>query len=227
MNKSLKKQMIGVAIAAGVVATFGTPFGGIIFSIEVTATYYMVGSLLKAFICSTLTLIISQLFTKLQIVTLFQKTSYESIELDYEVALFCLLGVCCGYVASIYNLMLTKMVFLRVRLKQPFISNRWRWCFFVGLTIGVISFPVSFMRLGDKRIINEFFSFKPLEESQDAYLWTQPAVLFNLIVYCVLKLMFNILSLSCPIPAGAFAPVFVLGAGVGRLFGYFMKILGL
>jgi H+/Cl- antiporter ClcA len=33
--------MIRVAVAVAVVSTFGTPFGGIIFSIEMTATYYI------------------------------------------------------------------------------------------------------------------------------------------------------------------------------------------
>lgn len=70
--------MIGVAVAAAVVSTFGTPFGGnnkyfldnnlligIIFSIEVTATYYMVGTLWKSFFCCTFTLIIFRLFHSL------------------------------------------------------------------------------------------------------------------------------------------------------------------
>lgn len=57
--------MIGVAVAAAVVSTFGTPFGGIIFSIEVTATYYMVGTLWKSFFCCTFTLIIFKLLHSL------------------------------------------------------------------------------------------------------------------------------------------------------------------
>ncbi len=65
--------------------------------------------------------------------------------------------------ASVYNLVLTKMVFLRVRLKQPFISHRWKWCFSVALVISLISYPVSFMRFGDKKIINDFFADVELE----------------------------------------------------------------
>jgi len=57
--------MIAVAVAAGVVATFGAPFGGIIFSIEVTATYYMISNLWKSFVCSTLTLLFLSYFMKL------------------------------------------------------------------------------------------------------------------------------------------------------------------
>lgn len=38
----LKRQMLGAAVAAGVTAVYGTPVGGVLFSIEVTATYYLV-----------------------------------------------------------------------------------------------------------------------------------------------------------------------------------------
>ncbi len=34
------------------------------------------------------------------------------------------------------------------------------------------------------------------------------------------------LSISCPIPNGIFAPVFSLGAGVGRLYGHLLWKLG-
>jgi chloride channel 2 len=48
-NQSLKKQMLAASVAAGVTATFGAPIGGVLFSIEVTSTYYMVSNLWKAF----------------------------------------------------------------------------------------------------------------------------------------------------------------------------------
>jgi len=117
LNKSVKKQILGVAVAAGVVSSFGTPFGGIIFSIEVTATYYMVSSLWKAFFCATCTLVCFKMFHSLHLVTLFNHTHYEPIPVDHEVIFFCLLGLLSGWFASVYCLILTKMVFLRVKLK--------------------------------------------------------------------------------------------------------------
>lgn len=52
-NQSLRKQMYAAAIAAGVTATFGAPMGGVIFSIEVSSTYYMISGFWKAFFCVT------------------------------------------------------------------------------------------------------------------------------------------------------------------------------
>lgn len=41
--------MLAASVAIGVVATFGAPIGGVLFSIEVTSTYYFVSNLWKTF----------------------------------------------------------------------------------------------------------------------------------------------------------------------------------
>jgi chloride channel 2 len=53
-----------------------------------------------------------------------------------------------------------------------------------------------------------------------------PETTFNLIAYVILKFVFIILSVSCPIPNGIFAPVFALGAGFGRVFGHSLSLIG-
>ena len=47
-TEALLRQMLAAGCAAGVAATFGAPVGGVLFSIEVTATYYSVAHLWKA-----------------------------------------------------------------------------------------------------------------------------------------------------------------------------------
>ncbi len=46
-NDALRLQMIGAGCAVGVATTFGAPLGGVLFSIEVTSTYYLVHHLWK------------------------------------------------------------------------------------------------------------------------------------------------------------------------------------
>lgn len=41
--------MLAASVAVGVTATFGAPIGGVLFSIEVTSTYYFVSNLWKTF----------------------------------------------------------------------------------------------------------------------------------------------------------------------------------
>ena len=45
--------MLAASVAAGVTATIGAPIGGVLFSIEISSTYYMVSNFWKAFFCTT------------------------------------------------------------------------------------------------------------------------------------------------------------------------------
>ena len=51
-DQTIYFSILGAAVAVGVVSTFGAPVGGVMFSIEVTATYYMVSSLQAAMIAA-------------------------------------------------------------------------------------------------------------------------------------------------------------------------------
>jgi hypothetical protein len=64
------------------------------------------------------------------------------IEIDYELFFFVILGIISGYIAILFNFVMIKMVFLRVRLKNPFIANRWKWSATVALLIALMSFPI-------------------------------------------------------------------------------------
>lgn len=47
-NDHLRRQVLAAGCAAGVSASFGAPVGGVLFSIEVTSTYYSISHLWKA-----------------------------------------------------------------------------------------------------------------------------------------------------------------------------------
>lgn len=61
-NISKRLEILGCACAAGVASTFGTPFGGVLFSIEVTASYYMVRNLPRAFFCAVCAALVYEFF---------------------------------------------------------------------------------------------------------------------------------------------------------------------
>jgi chloride channel 2 len=48
----IRNNLLAAAMAAGVSATFGAPFGGVLFSIEVTSTYYRVSTLWRSIFCT-------------------------------------------------------------------------------------------------------------------------------------------------------------------------------
>ena len=47
-----KNSLLAAACATGVATAFGSPFGGVLFSIEVTSTYYPVNNLVRCIYCT-------------------------------------------------------------------------------------------------------------------------------------------------------------------------------
>lgn len=68
-----------------------------------------------------------------------------------------------------------------------------------------------------------FFSIKT---NIDGRLWTYPSMVLNMIVHGILKFIYTVLDVSCPIVFGVFAPMFSLGAVWGRLYGHLLRRLG-
>ena len=73
-NQSLKKMMLAGAVAAGTTAAFGSPTGGVLFSIEVASTYYMVSNLWKAFFAATSAILMFRYLEVYSTIELFDKT---------------------------------------------------------------------------------------------------------------------------------------------------------
>lgn len=179
--------MYSAAVAAGMTAAFGAPFGAIMFSIEVSTTYYMVSNLFKEFFCVTFSIIVYKVFEMLGWLMIYQPTSYPmAITVNHEIFLFALLGIICGLIGAITVQVMTRIIFLRTRLKIPLISDRWKWCIFVGLVCGLMKFPVHFMLASDYRILNQMFANHSLDINHDGDIWSHPNTPFNLSVYCIL-----------------------------------------
>ena len=156
--------MYSAAICVGTVATFGAPIGAVIFAMELTSTYYMVGNLWKCFLTAMAAIITYHVLHTLPPIKPPNHTHIEDIDINHEVIFFVILGLLSAGVAGLFNHVLTKLIFLRVRLKNPFMSNRWKWCITVSLFISLIGFPLKFMHFSEKIICNMFFSNESIQD---------------------------------------------------------------
>jgi H+/Cl- antiporter ClcA len=161
--------MYSAAICVGTVATFGAPIGGVIFAMELTSTYYMVGNLWKCFLAAMSAIIVYHLMFSLPPIKPPQHTKFTDVEINHEIIFFVILGLISAGVAGLFNHVLTKLIFLRVKLKNPFISNRWKWCATVSLFISFIGFPIHYMHFSEKKICDMFFSLDNMEHLKGKY----------------------------------------------------------
>ena len=149
--------MYTAAICVGCTVTWGTPIGAVLFGIELTSTYFMAGTLLKSFLASVIGIACLHMLYNLPYTKPTKHTDYPPYELNHEVLFFMILGYLCGKISIMFNHVLTKFIFLRVKLKSPFISNRWKWCTMVTLFISFITFPIPFFHLPEKTVFNHLF----------------------------------------------------------------------
>lgn len=155
--------MYSAAVAAGMTSTFGAPFGALLFSIEVSSTYYMVSNLFKGFFCACFALIIFKITDMIPWLHMFFPTRFPTqIEINHELFLFALLGILSGLFSAVFVQIMTNIIFARHRLKIPFISDRVKWCIGVALISGLMKFPVPFLMISDYRILNQMFSLGDL-----------------------------------------------------------------
>eukprot|EP00736_Rhodelphis_marinus_P009089 Rmarinus@m.8380 len=209
-NGPLRLQILAAAAAAGVSATFGAPMGGVLFSIEVTATYFMVHNLWKAVFAAVTGLLLTQLLRLSEFLVLFDHTTFDDDGVSLELPLFVLLGAGMGLLSSLFIHIVVRVIF--ARRSSTLGQQRFVFTMLIGAISATLRYGIEPLQHDAKEIMNELFSSDSLSEH-----WSSPKL--ALTVFFAVNLVLTAVSVGLPVPCGAFTPVFVLGAALGRLFG--------
>jgi H+/Cl- antiporter ClcA len=111
-------------------ASFGSPLGGVLFSIEVTAKYYEIKCLWEGIICSSVCILVFNIITFAKSEVLFERTNFTGFDMDEEMLAFVLLGVITGVRTLLASLSRSK----RMRYGQSagrseqVCTARWQFC---------------------------------------------------------------------------------------------------
>lgn len=217
-NDSLRLQMISAGCAVGVATTFGAPLGGVLFSIEVTSTYYLVHHLWKGFYCAVCGAVVVRLLGSMGLVALF---STEFDVLPYsptELLVFAGLGVVFGFLAVFWIRMVSWMGSLKRRYRVLSPEFRYIQIIVISLITGLVSFPLIYLRNDTASIIGDLF------EDGDMKIISQYAVL-HLCIFGFVRMLLTSASVLLPIPCGLFSPVFLIGGALGRLVGELVALV--
>ncbi|KAF4676984.1 Chloride Channel [Perkinsus chesapeaki] len=217
--ETFRLQLLAVAVSTGVTATFGAPVGGVIFAVEVTAIYFFVSNLSRAFYSSIVCVLVYRISRESGIVDLFEVDFIPDWTLHWELVIFCLLAAFCGVLAGLVVYCIGYIN--RYTTKLPTV---WRfiWAACVTLAIAGISCAFPVLKRLDKKLLKLLFS--PEEDTTQLYYDTMHSI-GDLAALLGVKCATFVLSLSCHIPAGVFTPTFVIGALCGRFAGVVMNEL--
>jgi len=249
-NESRNSEMLAAACAVGVACCFGSPIGGVLFSIEVTSVYFAVRNYWRGFFSAVIGAIVFRLLSiwfedEETIVAVF-RTGF-SMDFPYdpqELIVFTLIGVCCGLGGALYVYMHRRYVLWMRGNKQltKFLQkNRFIYPFLVSALISAVTFPPGpgMFQAADvtthqqiETLFSNFTWAKDVNEmTVDEYdhikHWKDPytqSIFVNLTIYILSTFFLSILAQTLPVPTGALIPSFKMGAAFGRLVGEAMHV---
>ncbi|XP_044845714.1 chloride channel protein 1 [Mauremys mutica] len=241
-------DVLTVGCAVGVGCCFGTPLGGVLFSIEVTSTYFAVRNYWRGFFAATFSAFIFRVLAvwnkdAVTITALFRTNFRLDFPFDLqELPAFAVIGICCGFLGAFF-VYLNRQVVLCVRrhtaLSQFLTKYRLVYPGVITFLIATVTFPPGFGQfmageLMPREAISSLFDnytwAKHMGDPQilgKSAIWIHPkvSVFVIILLFFVMKFWMSVVATTMPIPCGGFMPVFVLGAAFGRLVGEIMASL--
>ncbi|XP_068158143.1 chloride channel protein 2-like [Drosophila tropicalis] len=244
-NESRNSEMLAAACALGLGACFAAPIGAVLFSIEVTTTYFAVRNYWRGFFAC----VVGASFVRLLAVwfqgqetvhALFPTTITTEFPYDtQELMFFGLTGVLCGlmgagfvWVHRHYVLFMRSSKTLNMFLQK----NRFIYPGFIALIISTLTFPLGTGQFlggqlsSDEQLSDLFSNFTwtsahlSLEQAEIVSHWSTKysSVFVNLTCYTLFHFFFSIIASTMAVPHGMFIPALKIGSGFGRLVGEFV-----
>eukprot|EP00941_MAST-03F_sp_MAST-3F-sp1_P004777 g4777.t1 len=233
-------HILSAACATGVAATFGSPFGGVLFSVEVTATYFFVNSVAPAF-CSAIlgTIVVDQLAQYLgnSSISLFQlRLLSDKRPATGEFFVFVSIGIICGLIAASSVVIVRFLVKMRSLVVPKHDEHRFLQlilCMSVAICVSILRHEVKAeLGLEDGHFTdpnNNSIAADPAWNTDQKVLihWlvnadsdvVQSAFLLKYVFLALAAIAF---SITLPVPAGVFSPAFSCGAALGHVLVHFV-----
>uniref|UniRef100_A0A671WJK4 Chloride voltage-gated channel 1 n=1 Tax=Sparus aurata TaxID=8175 RepID=A0A671WJK4_SPAAU len=249
-NDTHNQDLLVCACAVGVATCFAAPVGGVLFSIEVTSTYFAVRNYWRGYFAATFSAFIFRVLSvwnkdAVTITALFKTNFRMDFPFDLqELPAFAIIGISCGFLGAFF-VYLNRQVVLFMRrptaLTRFLTKHRLIYPGAVTFIIATFTFPPGFGQfmageLMPRECINSLFDnftwtkisgYPPPPGLGRSSAWLHPhvSVFVVLVLFCIMKFWMSAVSTTMPIPSGAFMPVFILGAAFGRLVGEIMATL--
>ncbi|XP_056297654.1 chloride channel protein 2-like isoform X2 [Pseudoliparis swirei] len=243
-NESRNIEMLAAACAVGVGCCFAAPIGGVLFSIEVTSTFFAVRNYWRGFFAATFSAFIFRVLAVLnrdeETITALFKTRFR---LDFpfdlqELPAFAVIGIASGFGGALFvylNRLIVQFIRKQKAINRFLMKKRLLYPALVTLLVSTLTFPPGFGqfmagKLTQKESLvtlldNRTWAKQGIAEEFDyighSQAWQHPQVnvFVTLVIFIVMKFWMSALATTIPVPCGAFMPVFVIGAAFGRLVG--------
>jgi H+/Cl- antiporter ClcA len=216
-NHAIRKQVFTAAAAVGMTTVFNAPVGGLLLSLELTNTFYLVSNYWRSFMAATTGAVMYSIFllAKSDKGRIFQLDYIVDPFLTWEFVMYALLGVICG---------LLGLQFLKLHQAFSLFIKPYTQKYPIGLAAAVGAFTALMIfavgaysprGVSEAVIVYDLFQDAHISEESSRKVDPIGALFAALLVRVVLTLLGTTQRISC----GVFLPVLTLGAYLGRIYG--------
>lgn len=219
------REILTAASAAGVAVAFGSPIGGVMFSIEEMSHTFSIKTMWRSFFCAlvaTVTLSAMNPFRTGKLV-LFQVT-YDRDWHFFEIIFFVIIGIFGGlYGVFVIKFNLQVAAFRRKHLVGYGVTE----AVILATITAIIGYFNRFLRIDMSESLG--ILFKECEGGGDynnlCQSWAQWPMVNSLFLATVIRTLLVIISYGSKVPAGIFVPSMAIGATFGRMIGIIVKAM--
>lgn len=224
-SASKMREILSACAAAGVAVAFGSPIGGVLFSLEEMSSYFPLKTLWRSYFCAlvaTVVLAAMNPFRTGQLV-MFQ-VKYDRTWHFFEVPFYMMIGVFGGcYGAFVIKWNLRYQAFRKKYLaKFPVLEAT-----LLATATAIVCYWNAFLSIDMTESME--ILFLECEGTEDYHgLCDAPnrfGNIVSLVLATLIRIFFVIISYGCKVPAGIFVPSMAIGASFGRAIGIIVQAI--
>ncbi|KAF2751538.1 hypothetical protein M011DRAFT_483434 [Sporormia fimetaria CBS 119925] len=227
-NEARKREVFSAAAAAGISVAFGSPIGGVLFSLEQLSYYFPDKTMWQSFVCAMVAAVTLQTFNPFRSgkLVMYQVT-YHSNWHDFELVPFAFLGILGGLYGGIFIKL--NMQVAQWRKSRSYLRGPVTEVIIVALITAIVSFPIKFTRAQISELV--YYLFAECADLNEDTLGLCKAgkantgVVALLLVSAMMGIILASFTFGLLIPAGIILPSMAIGGLYGRAVGLSVQVL--
>ncbi|PKS10314.1 hypothetical protein jhhlp_002065 [Lomentospora prolificans] len=227
-NEARKREVLSAASAAGISVAFGSPIGGVLFSLEQLSYYFPDKTMWQSFVCAMTAAVVLQALDPLRSgkLVLYQ-VKYSVGWHGFELVPYVILGVLGGIYGGLF--IKANMFVAKWKKATPWLPGPITQVLMVAFFTALVNYPNVYMKFQTSELVSNLFTdCTKLLEDEIGICKTGAAsagTVVLLVFAAVLGFGLAAITFGLQIPAGIILPSMAIGALVGRAVGIIMEIL--
>ncbi|PSR94580.1 chloride channel [Coniella lustricola] len=226
-NEARKREVLSAAAASGISVAFGSPIGGVLFSLEQISYYFPDKTMWKSFVCASVAAVILKALDPFRTgETALYHVKYDTEWHAFEFGPFVLMGIIGGIYGGLFIRMNMKLA--QWKKSSNLVPGPVTQVVVVAILTALVNYPNLYMRAQNSELVSNLFAeCSKLGDDQFGLCKTGAAsasTIVLLLFAAVLGSLLANLTFGLQIPAGIILPSMAIGALSGRAVGIIMEI---